>query len=180
MVATDAWHPQISGVVRTLEALASAVRTLGSTIDFLTPDGFATLPLPTYPGLRCALPSPAEIARRIQLVAPGRDPCRHRRSNWVHGPASLPEAGSAVHHQFHDTVSGIYRRSCPTACQLGLCRTAAFSRRCGCDHGLDPDARRRTHRARLCTPENVEPWRRQPAVSAPSSAAVRHGRARFS
>ena len=70
LVATDAWHPQISGVVRTLEALASAVRTLGSTIDFLTPDGFATVPLPTYPGLRCALPSPAEVARRIQLVRP--------------------------------------------------------------------------------------------------------------
>src|SRR5262245_10465257 len=70
LVATDAWHPQISGVVRTLESLAVAVRPFGSTLDFLTPDGFASVPLPTYPGLRCALPQPSEIARRIERVRP--------------------------------------------------------------------------------------------------------------
>jgi glycosyltransferase involved in cell wall biosynthesis len=70
LIATDAWHPQISGVVRTLESLAKAVRPLGSTLDFLTPDGFASLPLPTYPGLRCALPTPAAIASRIERVRP--------------------------------------------------------------------------------------------------------------
>ena len=70
LVATDAWRPQISGVVRTLESLATAVRAMGSTLDFLTPDGFASLPLPTYPGLRCALPRPGEIARRIERVRP--------------------------------------------------------------------------------------------------------------
>jgi glycosyltransferase involved in cell wall biosynthesis len=70
LVATDAWRPQISGVVRTLEALATAVHASGSTLDFLTPDGFASLPLPTYPGLRCALPRPGEIARRVERVRP--------------------------------------------------------------------------------------------------------------
>jgi 1,2-diacylglycerol 3-alpha-glucosyltransferase/glucuronosyltransferase len=70
LVATDAWHPQISGVVRTLESLAVAVRAFGSTLDFLTPDGFPSLPLPTYPGLRCALPRPSAIARRIERVRP--------------------------------------------------------------------------------------------------------------
>jgi len=70
LVATDAWRPQISGVVRTLESLATAVRALGSTLDFLTPDGFASLPLPTYPGLRCAVPRPGEIARRIERIRP--------------------------------------------------------------------------------------------------------------
>ena len=70
LVATDAWRPQISGVVRTLESLATAVHASGSTLDFLTPDGFASLPLPTYPGLRCALPRPGEIARRIERVRP--------------------------------------------------------------------------------------------------------------
>lgn len=70
LVATDAWRPQISGVVRTLEALATAVHASGSTLDFLTPDGFASLPLPTYPGLRCALPRPREIGRRIERVRP--------------------------------------------------------------------------------------------------------------
>ena len=70
LLATDAWRPQISGVVRTLECLATAVRPLGSRLDFLTPDGFASLPLPTYPGLRCAVPRAGEIARRIERIRP--------------------------------------------------------------------------------------------------------------
>ena len=65
LIATDAWHPQINGVVRTLESLSNSVAALGSNVAFLTPDGFASLPLPTYPGLRCALPRPAEVAARI-------------------------------------------------------------------------------------------------------------------
>jgi glycosyltransferase involved in cell wall biosynthesis len=70
MVATDAWHPQINGVVRTLEALARSVEKLGSSVEFLTPAGFASFPLPTYPGLRCALPRPAEVAARIERAKP--------------------------------------------------------------------------------------------------------------
>jgi 1,2-diacylglycerol 3-alpha-glucosyltransferase/glucuronosyltransferase len=70
LVATDAWRPQISGVVRTLESLAVAVRGFGATLEFLTPEGFPSLPLPTYPGLRCAMPRPREIARRIERIRP--------------------------------------------------------------------------------------------------------------
>jgi len=70
LIATDAWHPQINGVVRTLEALARSAEALGSTVEFITPDGFASVPLPTYPGLRCALPRPAEIAARIARARP--------------------------------------------------------------------------------------------------------------
>jgi len=70
LIATDAWHPQVNGVVRTLESLARSASALGATIDFLTPEGFPSLPVPTYPGLRCALPRRAEIARRIEKAAP--------------------------------------------------------------------------------------------------------------
>jgi hypothetical protein len=56
LVATDAWHPQVNGVVRTLTSLARSALDLGVTIDFLTPDGFPSIPVPTYPGLRLALP----------------------------------------------------------------------------------------------------------------------------
>jgi 1,2-diacylglycerol 3-alpha-glucosyltransferase/glucuronosyltransferase len=70
LIATDAWHPQINGVVRTLEALARSAQALGSTVEFITPEGFASLPLPTYPGLRCALPRPSEVAARIERAAP--------------------------------------------------------------------------------------------------------------
>jgi glycosyltransferase involved in cell wall biosynthesis len=70
LIATDAWHPQINGVVRTLKSLAESARRLGVAIEFLTPEGFPSLPVPTYPELRCALPNPREIARRVEQASP--------------------------------------------------------------------------------------------------------------
>src|SRR5882724_9590736 len=70
LIATDAWHPQVNGVVRTLTSLARSASALGAEIDFLTPDGFPSLGVPTYPGLRIALPNRGEIARRIEMAAP--------------------------------------------------------------------------------------------------------------
>jgi glycosyltransferase involved in cell wall biosynthesis len=70
LVATDAWHPQVNGVVRTLTSLARSASTLGAQIQFLTPEGFPTLGVPTYPGLRVALPNRREIARRIEATSP--------------------------------------------------------------------------------------------------------------
>ena len=70
LVATDAWHPQVNGVVRTLTSLARSAATLGAEIEFLTPDGFRSVGVPTYPGLRMALPNRREIARRIEEAAP--------------------------------------------------------------------------------------------------------------
>lgn len=70
LIATDAWHPQVNGVVRTLTSLARSASALGAEIDFLTPDGFPSLGVPTYPGLRIALPNRREIARRIKAASP--------------------------------------------------------------------------------------------------------------
>jgi len=70
LVATDAWHPQVNGVVRTLTSLSESVRRLGVSTEFLTPEGFPSLAVPTYPGLRFAIPNPREIARRIERAAP--------------------------------------------------------------------------------------------------------------
>ncbi len=70
LIATDAWHPQVNGVVRTLTSLARSASALGAEVDFLTPDGFLSLAVPTYPGLRVAWPNRREIARRIEAAAP--------------------------------------------------------------------------------------------------------------
>jgi glycosyltransferase involved in cell wall biosynthesis len=70
LIATDAWHPQVNGVVRTLTSLARSAKTLGVEIEFLSPEGFPTIPLPTYPGLRLALPSCRQIANRIEQARP--------------------------------------------------------------------------------------------------------------
>jgi len=70
LIVTDAWTPQVNGVVRTLQSLAANVSKHGAEIEFLTPDGFPSFALPTYSSIRCAIPSPREIARRIELAAP--------------------------------------------------------------------------------------------------------------
>src|SRR5215831_19402344 len=70
LIATDAWHPQVNGVVRTLTSLSRAAANLGAQIEFLTPDGFPSVPVPTYQSLRVAIPNRGEIARRIEAAAP--------------------------------------------------------------------------------------------------------------
>ncbi|MGB9116206.1 glycosyltransferase family 4 protein [Bradyrhizobium sp.] len=70
LIATDAWRPQVNGVVRTLTSLARTASALGADIDFLTPDGFPSVGVPTYPGLRMALPNRREIAARIEAASP--------------------------------------------------------------------------------------------------------------
>jgi glycosyltransferase involved in cell wall biosynthesis len=66
LIATDAWHPQVNGVVRTLTSLKRSALALGADIEFLTPEGFPSMELPTYPGLRVAWPNRREIADRIE------------------------------------------------------------------------------------------------------------------
>jgi glycosyltransferase involved in cell wall biosynthesis len=70
LVATDAWHPQVNGVVRSLTHMADAARTLGVEVGFLTPQSFRTFAMPSYPDLRLALPYPAKIARLIAQARP--------------------------------------------------------------------------------------------------------------
>ena len=70
LVVTDAWKPQVNGVVRSLESVSRALREIGTRVDFLTPQGFATVPLPTYAEIRLALATPGAVAKQIEAVAP--------------------------------------------------------------------------------------------------------------
>jgi glycosyltransferase involved in cell wall biosynthesis len=74
LVATDAWHPQINGVVRTLTMMAEAAKGFGVDVSFLTPQSFRTFAMPSYPDLRLALPGPAKIA---ELIAAAKPDCIH-------------------------------------------------------------------------------------------------------
>jgi glycosyltransferase involved in cell wall biosynthesis len=70
LVATDAWHPQVNGVVRTLIMMAEAAKALGVEVSFLTPQSFRTFAMPSYPDLRLALPYRSRIARLIADARP--------------------------------------------------------------------------------------------------------------
>jgi glycosyltransferase involved in cell wall biosynthesis len=70
LVATDAWHPQVNGVVRTLGHVAREARALGAELEFLAPSEFWTLPMPSYPEIRLALPGPGDVERRLDRLLP--------------------------------------------------------------------------------------------------------------
>jgi glycosyltransferase involved in cell wall biosynthesis len=70
LVATDAWHPQVNGVVRTLGHVAREAHALGAQLEFLTPTEFWTLPMPSYPEIRLALPGPGDVERRLARARP--------------------------------------------------------------------------------------------------------------
>lgn len=70
LIATDAWFPQVNGVVRTLDRLQAEVVALGHDVHMLSPEGYRSLPLPTYNEIRLALTTPGRIAKRIEAYAP--------------------------------------------------------------------------------------------------------------
>ena len=62
---SDAWRPQINGVVRTLETTVGKLRQRGWTIETITPDLFRNIPCPSYPEIRLAIGAGREVARRL-------------------------------------------------------------------------------------------------------------------
>jgi glycosyltransferase involved in cell wall biosynthesis len=69
-LVTDAWRPQVNGVVRTLETLKGTLSGLGHDVCCLTPDRFRTMRCPSYPEIRLALASPRAVAEAIEAIAP--------------------------------------------------------------------------------------------------------------
>lgn len=70
LIATDAWYPQINGVVRTLSSLAAELRQRGIEVRILSPDDFRTVPCPTYPQIRLAIPQAERVRAIIRDFAP--------------------------------------------------------------------------------------------------------------
>jgi glycosyltransferase involved in cell wall biosynthesis len=99
LVATDAWHPQVNGVVRTLTHMAAAATAFGVEVSFLTPQSFRTVAMPSYPDLRLALPGRANIAR---LIA---DACPDSIHIATEGPIGLLVRRYCRRHQLPFTTS---------------------------------------------------------------------------
>jgi glycosyltransferase involved in cell wall biosynthesis len=69
-VVTDAWQPQVNGVVRSLENTISEMRRMGHDIMMVTPDRFRNVPLPSYPEIRVALTTFGKVASEIDRFQP--------------------------------------------------------------------------------------------------------------
>ena len=70
-IVTDAWSPQVNGVVTTLQRTAAMLGTLGHDVRVFSPDGHRTIPCPTYPEIRLALWPGKRLAADLDAFAPG-------------------------------------------------------------------------------------------------------------
>ena len=70
LIASDAWHPQINGVVRTLDAVVDELRALGHEVQVLGPDRFSTVPMPGYSEIRIAMAPGIRLARLMDEFRP--------------------------------------------------------------------------------------------------------------
>ncbi len=66
IIVTDAWEPQVNGVVRTLKQTRKHLVELGHDVDFITPALFRTVPCPSYPSIRLALFPGRRVGRLLK------------------------------------------------------------------------------------------------------------------
>jgi glycosyltransferase involved in cell wall biosynthesis len=108
-LVTDAWHPQVNGVVRTLDTVIGELRSRGHEVEVISPDLFRSIPAPSYPEIRLALVGSRTVAKRLERFRPdtihvateGPLGWAARRHCLRHG---LPFT-TAYHTQFPDYVA---------------------------------------------------------------------------
>lgn len=69
-LVTDAWTPQVNGVVRTLQMVTEQLRGRGQRVEIIAPDMFQSFACPTYPEIRLALGAGRQVRRRLEEFAP--------------------------------------------------------------------------------------------------------------
>jgi glycosyltransferase involved in cell wall biosynthesis len=69
-IATDAWHPQVNGVVSTLEMTVKLLRERGHDVQMITPDQFRTLPCPGYGEIRLAVAPRFGVRKQLSKIRP--------------------------------------------------------------------------------------------------------------
>lgn len=145
LVVTDAWHPQINGVVRTLDRLQIEISRLGHEVEIVGPDRFRSLPCPTYPDIRLALAPGRRLARLIDSFQPcaihvategplgwaARRYCLSRKLSfttafhtrfpeYVAARTGLPASlGYAILRRFHAPSSGLMVATASLQAELG-------------------------------------------------------------
>src|SRR4051812_32916875 len=70
LLVTDAWEPQVNGVVRTLTRVVAELKAMGHTVEVISPDHFKTFPLPTYPEIKVAIGVYEPVQERFKAFEP--------------------------------------------------------------------------------------------------------------
>jgi len=133
LVATDAWTPQVNGVVRTLETTIARLREMEIAVEVIEPEAFSGFPLPFYREIKLCIPEMNVIGRRVSEFRPDavhistegpvgvlmREFCRRRRwrfttsyhtkfPEYLHEMLRIPTAaGYRWMRWFHSASSAI-------------------------------------------------------------------------
>ncbi len=70
LIVTDAWHPQINGVVRVIERLRDNLQARGIAVNVMAPDAFWTVPMPGYSEIRLSLVNKRKVRHAIERLKP--------------------------------------------------------------------------------------------------------------
>ena len=70
LIVSDAWQPQVNGVVRTLATVTRELRAMGHVVEVIGPDRFRTIPCPTYPDISLSLFPRRRLVRMIETFRP--------------------------------------------------------------------------------------------------------------
>lgn len=98
-LVTDAWHPQVNGVVRTWDTVTRKLRELGHDVLVIHPKLFRTVPCPGYPAIRLAI-RPRKYT--IQLLREFQPDCIHIATE---GPVGLVARKFCQHYKLKFTTS---------------------------------------------------------------------------
>jgi glycosyltransferase involved in cell wall biosynthesis len=70
LIVTDAWQPQVNGVVRTLSTVVEELRLMGHVVEVIGPDRFRTVPCPTYPDISLSVLPRRRLVKLIEAFRP--------------------------------------------------------------------------------------------------------------
>lgn len=99
LIVTDAWAPQVNGVVRTLRTVTEELRAMGKTVEVIGPNRFRTLPMPSYPEIRLAFRPGHKLARLIRQFKPD---ALHIATE---GPLGMTARAYAIRHKLAFTTA---------------------------------------------------------------------------
>jgi hypothetical protein len=69
-IVTDAWFPQVNGVVRTLSRTKQELESRGHRVEVISPHGYQSVPCPTYPEIRLALFAARSVKKLLTELKP--------------------------------------------------------------------------------------------------------------
>jgi glycosyltransferase involved in cell wall biosynthesis len=159
-LVTDAWTPQVNGVVTTLVELVAALERKGHQVLVIHPGLFRTRPCPGYPGIDIAVRPGPELASQLDAFAPqaihlategplgwaARRYClRNKRAFTTAYHTRFPEIlkaalhiplrlGYALFRHFHRPSSGVM---VPTPSMVKLLEKRGFRNLRHWTHGVD-------------------------------------------